>query len=100
MFTARKTLKPTERHILALLLAGDDPVLDLLRQQAGTVDDVYRIRLDGKSLASGPQMSISLQPNTRKSSLSVASEARRLPGIADLIVPGRPFNHGACREAA
>ncbi len=86
MLTARKTLTPTERMTLELLLAGSDPVLELLRKQADTVDAVHRIRLDGKSLASGPHLSISLQPNTRKRSLSVSSKARRLPGFADLIV--------------
>lgn len=86
MLVSRKTLTDTERQVLHLLLAGDDPVLDLLRRQAETVEQVYRYRLGGTSLATGPDLSISLQPNTRARSLSTAAEARRLPGFGDLIV--------------
>ena len=86
MLVSRKTLTDTERLVLHLLLAGDDPVLDLLRRQAETVEQVARYRLGGNSLATGPDLSISLQPNTRARSLSTAAEARRLPGFGDLIV--------------
>lgn len=86
MLVHRKALTDTEQRVLSLLLAGDDPVLELLRRQAETIDRVNRIRLGGTSLVTGPDLLVSLQPNVRARSLSVASKARRLPGFGDLII--------------